>query len=115
VGKFGYPPNVSVLRSLPQKGTTEGFLCSTVGEVSPKTRMRNFRSFLNFGFGRRGFPRTCTNLRIAPSFLELKDIAFVPTWAGFLYLAVALDAFSRRVVAGLSVTGRLRAPPHTAS
>ena len=26
------------------------------------------------------------------------DITFVPTWAGFLYLAVTLDAFSRRVV-----------------
>jgi hypothetical protein len=26
------------------------------------------------------------------------DITYVPTWAGFLYLAVVLDAFSRRVV-----------------
>ena len=25
-------------------------------------------------------------------------VAFVPTWAGFLYLAVVLDAFSRRIV-----------------
>ena len=26
------------------------------------------------------------------------DITYVPTWAGFLYLAVVLDAFSRRIV-----------------
>jgi putative transposase len=26
------------------------------------------------------------------------DITYIPTWAGFLYLAVVLGAFSRRVV-----------------
>src|SRR5215475_7070268 len=26
------------------------------------------------------------------------DITYIPTWTGFLYLAVALDAFSRRIV-----------------
>jgi putative transposase len=26
------------------------------------------------------------------------DMTYVPTWAGFLYLAVVLDAFSRRIV-----------------
>ncbi len=26
------------------------------------------------------------------------DITYIPTWAGFLYLAVVLDAFSRRIV-----------------
>jgi putative transposase len=26
------------------------------------------------------------------------DIAYIPTWAGFLYLALVLDAFSRRIV-----------------
>lgn len=34
----------------------------------------------------------------APNLLWVADITFVPTWAGFLYLAVVLDAFSRRVV-----------------
>ncbi|AVO37133.1 IS3 family transposase [Pukyongiella litopenaei] len=34
----------------------------------------------------------------APNVLWVADITFVPTWAGFLYLAVVLDAFSRRVV-----------------
>lgn len=34
----------------------------------------------------------------APNQLWVADITYVPTWAGFLYLAVVLDAFSRRVV-----------------
>jgi putative transposase len=34
----------------------------------------------------------------APDVLWVADITYVPTWAGFLYLAVVLDAFSRRVV-----------------
>ena len=34
----------------------------------------------------------------APDTLWVADITYVPTWAGFLYLAVVLDAFSRRIV-----------------
>ena len=34
----------------------------------------------------------------APDTLWVADITHVPTWAGFLYLAVVLDAFSRRIV-----------------
>ena len=34
----------------------------------------------------------------APNRLWVADITYVPTWAGFLYLAVVLDAWSRRVV-----------------
>ncbi len=34
----------------------------------------------------------------APDRLWVADITYPPTWAGFLYLAVVLDAFSRRVV-----------------
>ena len=34
----------------------------------------------------------------APDQLWVADITYVPTWAGFLYLAVVMDAFSRRVV-----------------
>jgi putative transposase len=33
-----------------------------------------------------------------PNMLWVADITYIPTWAGFLYLAVVLDAFSRRVV-----------------
>jgi putative transposase len=34
----------------------------------------------------------------APNQLWVADITYVPTWAGFLYLSIVLDAFSRRIV-----------------
>ena len=34
----------------------------------------------------------------APNVLWVADITYVPTWSGFLYLAVVLDVFSRRAV-----------------
>jgi putative transposase len=43
----------------------------------------------------------------APNILWLADITYVPTWAGFLYLAIVLDAFSRRIV-GWSMGTSLR-------
>lgn len=43
----------------------------------------------------------------APDRLWVADITYVPTWSGFLYLAVVLDAWSRRVV-GWSMAGHLR-------
>ena len=43
-----------------------------------------------------------------PNRLWVADITYVPTWAGFLYLAVVLDAFSRRIV-GWSMANDLRA------
>jgi putative transposase len=42
-----------------------------------------------------------------PGQLLVADITYVPTWAGFLYLAVVLDAFSRAVV-GWSMANHLR-------
>ena len=39
--------------------------------------------------------------------LWVADITYVPTWEGFLYLAVVLDAWSRRVV-GWSMASHLR-------
>jgi putative transposase len=33
-----------------------------------------------------------------PDKLWVADITYLPTWSGFLYLAVVLDAFSRRIV-----------------
>ena len=33
-----------------------------------------------------------------PNKLWVADITYIPTWAGFLYLAVVIDAWSRRVV-----------------
>jgi len=39
--------------------------------------------------------------------LGVADITYVPTWAGFLYLAVVLDAWSRRVI-GWAMATHLR-------
>lgn len=44
----------------------------------------------------------------APDHLWIADITYLPTWSGFLYLAVVLDAFSRRVV-GWAMAEHLRA------
>jgi putative transposase len=43
----------------------------------------------------------------APDRLWVADITYVPTWAGFLYLAVVLDVYSRRVV-GWAMADHLR-------
>ena len=43
----------------------------------------------------------------APDRLWVSDITYVPTWAGFVFLAVVVDAFSRRVV-GWQVANHLR-------
>jgi putative transposase len=43
----------------------------------------------------------------APNRLWVADITYVPTLAGFLYLAVVLDAFSRRIV-GWAMANHLR-------
>ncbi len=42
-----------------------------------------------------------------PNQLWVADITYVPTWAGFLYLAVVLDVFSRRIV-GWAMANHLR-------
>ena len=42
-----------------------------------------------------------------PDQLWVADITYVPTWAGFLYLAVVLDAWSRRIV-GWAMASHLR-------
>jgi putative transposase len=42
-----------------------------------------------------------------PDQLWVADITYIPTWSGFLYLAVVLDAWSRRVV-GWSMATHLR-------
>lgn len=42
-----------------------------------------------------------------PNQLWVADITYVPTWSGFLYLAVVLDVFSRKVV-GWSMATHMR-------
>ena len=46
----------------------------------------------------------CAN---GPDRLWVADITYVPSWAGFLYLAVVIDAFSRRVI-GWAMQNHLR-------
>ena len=43
----------------------------------------------------------------APNRLWVADITYVPTWAGFVFLAVVLDVFSRRIV-GWAMADHLR-------
>ena len=43
----------------------------------------------------------------SPNCLWVADITYIPTWAGFLYLAVVLDAFSRKIV-GWAMATHLR-------
>ncbi len=42
-----------------------------------------------------------------PNRLWVADITYIPTWAGFLYLAVVLDVWSRRIV-GWAMASHLR-------
>ena len=44
----------------------------------------------------------------APNRLWIADMTYVPTWAGFIYLAVVLDVWSRRVV-GWAIGERMTA------
>src|SRR5215471_12845167 len=44
-----------------------------------------------------------------PNLLWVADMTYIPTWAGFLYLAVVLDACSRRIV-GWSMATTLADP-----
>ncbi len=74
------------------------------------------------GVSRRKGPRTTQRregARPAPDLVErnftaerpdqlwVADITYIPTWVGFLYLAVVLDAFSRRIV-GWAMASHLR-------
>lgn len=43
----------------------------------------------------------------APDRLWVADITYIPTWAGFMYLAIVLDVFSRRIV-GWAMDNHLR-------
>jgi len=74
------------------------------------------------GVSRRRWPRTTIRAEAArpapdlvqrqfaasgPNQLWVADITYIPTWAGFLFLAVVLDAWSRRVV-GWAMATHLR-------
>ena len=42
----------------------------------------------------------------APDRLRVADLTYVPTWTSFVFLAVVIDGFSRRVVGGSTATQR---------
>jgi putative transposase len=90
--------------------------------VSRKRIARLMRAMGLAGVSRRKRPTTTTRDRDArpapdlvdrnftapgPDQLWVADITYIPTWAGFLYLAVVLDAWSRRVV-GWAMATHLR-------
>ena len=84
--------------------------CTSVGQ---KRIARLLRELGLAGVSRRKGTRTTRrdrDARPAPDLVErdfsasqpdqlwVADVTYVPTWAGFVYLAVVVDAFSRRVV-----------------
>ncbi len=90
--------------------------------VGRKRIARLMRALGLAGVSRRKRPTTTTrdhDARPAPDLVErnftapgpdqlwVADITYIPTWAGFLYLAVVLDAWSRRVV-GWAMATHLR-------
>ena len=90
--------------------------------VSRKRVARLMREAGLEGVSRRGWARTTVRdpqARPAPDLVDrnfatdgpdrlwVADITYIPTWAGFLYLAVVLDAWSRRIV-GWSMATHLR-------
>jgi putative transposase len=91
-------------------------------QVSRKRVARLMRAAGLAGVSRRKGPRTTIRAKDArpapdlvdrnftarvPDQLWVADITYIPTWAGFLYLAVVLDAWSRRVV-GWAMATHLR-------
>jgi putative transposase len=89
--------------------------------VSRKRVARLMREDKLAGVSRRRFTTTTTrgegapapdlvdrNFKVdGPDRLWVADITYIPTWSGFLYLAVVLDAWSRRVV-GWAMATNLR-------
>ena len=90
--------------------------------VSRKRVARLMREAGLQGASRRRWVQTTTRdpkARPAPDLVErnfvaegrdrlwVADITYIPTWAGFLYLAVVMDAWSRRIV-GWSMATHLR-------
>ncbi len=82
-------------------------------QVSKKRVARLMREMGIYGVSRRKSTQTTVKAqkdRKAPDLVKrdftvatinklwVADITYVPTWSGFLYLSVVLDAFSRRVV-----------------
>lgn len=63
------------------------------------TRRRKYTTTIRDGSARQAPDLVARQFKATgPNHLWVADITYIPTWAGFLYLAVVLDAWSRRVV-----------------
>lgn len=79
-------------------------------QIRGVSRRRSFTVTTEREPGRRPAP-DLVNRRFqaqAPNQLWVADMTYIPTWTGFLYLAVVLDAFSRKVV-GWAMAERMTA------
>lgn len=72
-------------------------------------RRRRFKATTEFGHGRAVAPNHVLRLfeSYEPDRIWVANITYVRTWEGWLYLAVVLDLFSRRVV-GWAADGHMR-------
>jgi len=78
------------------------------GEMVGVTRRRGFTTTTR-GRERHNIPDLVERdfEALEPNQLWVADITYVPTWSGFVFLAVVLDAFSRKIV-GWSMANHLR-------
>ena len=108
-GTYGAP---RIHKELTEQGTKVGCkriarlmrqasLCGVSRRQGIRTTLRAQKGSTPPDLVKRGFT-VC-----APNRLWVADITYIPTWAGFLFLAVVLDAFSRRIV-GWAMATHLR-------
>ncbi|MCB9788938.1 MAG: IS3 family transposase [Deltaproteobacteria bacterium] len=108
-GTYGVPRVHAELRS---EGTRVGRkrVARLMGaaELAGVSRRKGFKTTVR-GRERHGIPDLVDRkfTASAPNQLWVADITYVPTASGFVFLAVVLDAFSRRIV-GWSMAGHLR-------
>ena len=83
---------VSVARKRVARLMREKGLVGVHRRRSRKTTVRSTDGEVSADLVKRNFSAT------APNQLWVADITYVPTWSGFLFLAIVLDVFSRRIV-----------------
>lgn len=108
-GTYGVPRIHALLQA---KGTRIGRKrigrLMKAGSMQGVSRRKGFKTTVK-GRGRHGIPDLVDRDFTAPGpdQLWVADITYVPTWSGFVFLAVVLDVFSRKIV-GWSMATHLR-------